>query len=471
MLFNSYVFWVFLAIVMVLYSVLRHRKQNIMLLIASYIFYGWWDWRFLSLILLSTIVDFNVARAIGKTSSPRRRKSLITISLVTDLGILGLFKYYDFFISSFDNLLVSLGIHAQFPLMHLILPVGISFYTFQTLSYTIDVYRGKMTPTPHFLDFALYICFFPQLVAGPIERSTHLLPQVTNPRVRRREDFREGLYHVMIGLLKKVVIADNLAAVVDMVFQTPIDQLSGTECLFGVYAFAFQIYGDFSGYSSIAQGVAKWLGFDLMFNFRMPYFAQSPSEFWRRWHISLSTWLRDYLYIPLGGNRFGSFNTYRNLLITMLLGGLWHGAAWTFVAWGAFHGLLLCIYRPFEPDRHATPVQRSWPIRLFKVVVMFHLVCFSWLLFRAESITQAWDMCRLILTDLHITPLAIAILGTTLFYAGPVILYELWVFYADDMMKLTRVRWYWRGLVYSYCVLMLILFPPPVANAFIYFRF
>ncbi|HSW46461.1 MAG TPA: MBOAT family O-acyltransferase [Phycisphaerae bacterium] len=441
-----------------------------MLLVASNIFYGWWDWRFLTLIWITILTDYFVSRAIHRTASPGRRKRLLCISLVVDLGILGLFKYYDFFIGSLDRLFQSLGLRLDIPLMQLILPVGVSFYTFQTLSYTIDVYRGRTKPAGRLLDLALYVCFFPQLVAGPIERSERLLTQVINPRTHRPGDFREGLYHVMIGLFKKVVIADNVAPMVDLIFSTSTNQLTGGECLIGVYAFALQIYGDFSGYSSIAQGVAKWFGFDLMYNFRMPYFSQTPSEFWRRWHISLSTWLRDYLYIPLGGNRGNTFSTYRNLMITMLLGGLWHGAAWTFVAWGVFHGLMLCAYRPFEKDRNAPPT-RSRLLRLLKIAVMFHLVCFSWLLFRADSITQAWEMFRLIVTDLRITPLAVSILASVLFYAGPVLLLETWLFFADDMLKLTRVRWYWRGLVYTYFVMMITLFPPPVANAFIYFRF
>ncbi len=471
MLFNSYVFFVFLSVVAALYFVLRHRSQNRMLLVASNLFYGWWDWRFLSLIWITIINEYFVARAIHRTESPARRKRLLLISLTVNLGILALFKYYDFFAGSLDTLFQSIGLRVDLPLMHLILPVGISFYTFQALSYTIDVYRGRTAPARSVLDLGLYVCLFPQLVAGPIERSEHLLPQVLKPRVHRQGDFREGLYHVTSGLFKKVVIADNLASIVDMIFATPTSQLSGAECLVGVYAFAFQIYGDFSGYSSIAQGVAKWLGFDLMYNFRMPYLAQSPSEFWRRWHISLSTWLRDYLYIPLGGNRGGSFATYRNLLITMLLGGLWHGAAWTFVAWGAFHGLLLCAYRPFEKDPKAPPVRCLLPVRVLRIAVMFHLVCIGWLLFRAESIGQAWDMGRLIFTDFQITPLTLSIFAAIAFYAGPILLLELWIFIADDMLKLTRVRWCWRGLVYTYCVLMLILFPSPVANAFIYFRF
>jgi len=468
-LFNSYVFWAFLAIVMALYFVLPHRLQNRMLLVASYVFYGWWDWRFLTLIVISTFVDYGASLGIARSASPGRRKALLALSVIANLGMLGVFKYYDFFTTQLNELLTSIGVAAPLPLLHVILPVGISFYTFQTMSYTIDVYRGHTEPTDRFWDFALYVCFFPQLVAGPIERSRRLLPQVLHERPRDGNNFRDGLYFVILGLFKKVVIADNLAAVVNTIFNNDISQVSGAECLVGVYAFAFQIYGDFSGYSNIAQGVAKWMGFDLMHNFRMPYFADSPSDFWARWHISLSTWLRDYLYIPLGGNRRGSLLTYRNLMLTMLLGGLWHGANWTFIAWGAFHGLLLCAYRPFRRPKGAPPP--AWPRRLLQIIVMFNLACFGWLLFRAQTITQAWEMCRLIFTDFRITPFAVAGLGMILFFAGPLVAFEIWLHRSGDLMKLTKVSWIWRSLVYSYCVSMMFFFPPPVANAFIYFRF
>ena len=269
--------------------------------------------------------------------------------MVANLGILGFFKYFDFFVESLATLLEGLGFHASRPVLGIVLPAGISFYTFQAMSYTIDIYRGKTEPTRNFGDFALFVCFFPHLVAGPIMRAHTLLPQVIHPRVRSATDFREGLALVLIGLFKKLVLADNMAPIANSVFVRLADGntagLSGSEIMIGIYAFAFQIYGDFSGYSSIARGISKWLGFDLVINFHIPYLAVTPSDFWRRWHISLSSWLRDYLYIPLGGNRHGRLVEYRSLIITMLLGGLWHGASWTFVAWGLYHGAILCAYR------------------------------------------------------------------------------------------------------------------------------
>jgi alginate O-acetyltransferase complex protein AlgI len=472
MLFNSYAFWLFFAIVAALYYRLPHRGQNLLLLAASYFFYGCWDWRFLGLIAFSTTVDYFVSHALGREERPARRKLLLATSLTVNLGVLAFFKYYGFFSTEFARLLANVGLPALVPQLDIVLPVGISFYTFQTLSYTVDVYRRDCPPAERWTDFALFVSFFPQLVAGPIERATHLLPQVLRPRVHRAGDFAEGLYFVLVGLFTKVFVADTLAMVTNGVFATPTSQLTGAESLLGVYAFAFQIYGDFAGYSAMARGVAKWLGFDLMENFRRPYFAQSPSEFWQRWHISLSQWLRDYLYIPLGGNRGGSLLTYRNLMLTMLLGGLWHGAAWTFIIWGAFHGAILCLYRFFETrgDRTAK-VERSVAAQWARRIVMFHLVCVGWLLFRAESMAQVVEMLRLMVTDFTWTPLASTMLGMILFYAGPLVLLELWQEFAPRQATLLDRPWWVRAAVYAGLVQLMVLFPPPVPSEFIYFQF
>lgn len=481
MLFNSFTFWVFFACVLLLYAVLRHRGQNIMLLIASYIFYGSWDWRFLTLIWLSTAVDFSAGLIIDSSLSASRRRAMLALSLCFNLGLLGFFKYYDFFAVQLNTLLNFVGIEDSLPILNILLPVGISFYTFQSISYTIDVYRGEIKPTRNLLDFALYVCFFPQLVAGPIERYTQLMPQVANPRRVTRDGWTEGLYHIMVGLFKKIVIADNLASFAQAIFATPVEQLSGFECLIGTYAFAMQVYGDFSGYSSIAQGVAKLMGFELMYNFRMPYFAATPSDFWHRWHISLSLWLRDYLYIPLGGNRLGNHRTYYNLMITMVLGGLWHGAAWTYIWWGIFHGALLCAYRPFEQQLRPLFSTQRWGLsRIILMVVMFHFVCIGWIFFRAINVDQAFTMLAKITCDstwLQIGSyperfaLAWTGLGQILLFAGPLLLFEFWVERTGDMLALVRVHWSWRALVYSYFVLMLLFFPPIVKHEFIYFQF
>lgn len=477
MLFNSYIFWVFFALVFILYRRLRHRAQNYMLLVASYVFYGYWDWRFLFLMLFSTVIDYTAAILIARNNSRPRRKVVLVTSIVIQLTLLGLFKYYGFFSQQLASLFGFVGIPIYQPALKFLLPVGISFYTFQTMSYMIDVYRGEYPCEKNFVNFALFVSFFPHLVAGPLVRATKLLPQIATARTRRPDDFREGLYYIAIGLFKKVLVGDNLAAVANSVFQTNPSTLTGLECIVGIYAFAFQIYCDFSGYSSIAQGLAKWLNIDLTTNFNLPYFATSPTDFWRRWHISLSTWFRDYLYIPLlrrGAQPASKAKLFSALLIVMLLSGLWHGAAWTFVLWGAYHGLLLVGYRLIsrkKPD--ASNDYASVPLtgHLIRVVIMFHLVCFGWLLFRAESISQVWAIMGRIAFDFHWTPFVSAALTMILVFAGPLVIYEFWLDRRQDLLSLTRIDWRVRAVVYSYCSLLLLFFPPPVSNVFIYFQF
>jgi alginate O-acetyltransferase complex protein AlgI len=477
MLFNSYIFWVFFAAVFVLYRRLGHRGQNYMLLAASYVFYSYWDWRFLFLMLFSTVIDYFAALLIARSQSRSRRKAVLVTSIVTQLTLLGLFKYYGFFSEQLASLFGVVGIPVYLPALKFLLPVGISFYTFQTMSYMIDVYRGDYRAERNFVNFALFVSFFPHLVAGPLVRATKLLPQIATPRVRRPDDFREGLYYIAIGLFKKVFVGDNLAAVANSIFQTSPGKLSGVECLVGIYAFAFQIYCDFSGYSSIAQGLAKWLNIDLTTNFNLPYFATSPTDFWRRWHISLSTWFRDYLYKPLlkrGAQPAGRARLFASLMVVMLLSGLWHGAAWTFVLWGLYHGLLLVGYRLIskkESARAEVPANLPLVAYLVRIVVMFHLVCLGWLLFRAESISQVGIMLSRLVLDFHWTPFASSGFAMILFFAGPLVVYEFWLERRQDLLSLSRIDWRARALVYSYCSLMLLFFPPPVSNVFIYFQF
>jgi D-alanyl-lipoteichoic acid acyltransferase DltB (MBOAT superfamily) len=471
MLFNSYIFWLFFAIVILLYRLLPFRAQNRMLLLASYTFYASWNWVFIFLLSGHTLMDFFLARAMHSAKSPARKKQFLILAVTANLSLLGFFKYYGFFSHELAALLSSVGINAPIPILNVILPVGISFYTFQELSYLIDIYKGRTKPVKNILDFALYVSFFPQLVAGPIERSDHLIPQLLNPRKNLPEDFSEGTYLVLAGLFRKIVIADNMAALANAVFSRPTSELTGAECLIGIYAFALQIYGDFSGYSSIAQGIARWMGIRLMDNFRMPYLATSPSDFWRRWHISLSTWLRDYLYIPLGGNRGSNFLTYRNLMLTMTIGGLWHGANWTYIAWGIYHGALLCIWRPFEQRKPKDAPPDVLPFRILKILLMFHLVCIGWLLFRAESMTQAALMLQKIATNFQWTPGAQYSLSMILLLAAPLLLFEIWLERRKDILALVKVPWLARGLAYSYLVWMLQVFPAEAAHEFIYFQF
>lgn len=380
MFFNSFAFLAFLILFLGIYALLPHRAQNGWILLGSYFFYGCWDYRFLSLIAFSTVIDYGVGLALDRETQPGKRKGWLLLSLCVNLGLLGTFKYLGFFVSSAAALLAPLFPESSLePGLSIILPVGISFYTFQTMSYTLDIYRGQLRPTRNFIDFAAFVSFFPQLVAGPIERAGNLLPQIQQPRSVKREDIRMGSFLLLYGLFQKTVVADNLAVLADAGFQNP---SNGPTSLLATYAFAFQIFADFDGYSNMARGMARLMGFRLIHNFHAPYFAVSPSEFWRRWHISLSTWLRDYLYIPLGGNRTGARRTQINLMLTMLLGGLWHGAAWTFVTWGALHGLLLICW-PRKAARAS-----SWS-RWLQRLLLFNLVCLGWILFRAESFPQA----------------------------------------------------------------------------------
>jgi alginate O-acetyltransferase complex protein AlgI len=398
MLFNSPQFIIFFLVVFSLYwLVLRKRAQNILLLIASYIFYGFWSWKFLSLLLISTIVDYFVGLAIGKAETQRRKRHLLYISLLTNLGLLGTFKYAGFFISEAEAFLTTLGFQVHPHTLAIILPVGISFYTFQTLSYTIDIYRGKLKPTRNLLDFALFVSFFPQLVAGPIERATHLLPQVQSPRTFSFDAAASGIQLMFWGLFKKVVIADNLAPFVNAVYGQP-SAYDGAMLATATAFFAFQIYCDFSGYSDIARGCARTLGFDISVNFRLPYFSKNPVEFWQRWHISLSTWFQDYLYFPLAMHyvrKGGWLAKYRAHIVAMTLIGLWHGANWTFILFGLYWGLVIAFYlvtKEFAVDTVWTNLAAKGLWRaaadLAAIAAMFIVACVGWVLFRAESMAD-----------------------------------------------------------------------------------
>lgn len=490
MLFNTLVFWLFFILVYLLYRVLPHRRQNGLLLLASYVFYGWWDWRFLGLIWLSTIVDYVSARMIETAHRGGRRRAWLVTSVVVNLGLLGLFKYFDFFASSLARLMQVAGLHADDVTLSIVLPVGISFYTFQTMSYTIEVYRGTIRARRNLLDLALYVAFFPQLVAGPIERAGRLLPQIEKPRQMGAGAMRAGAWLCLWGLFKKMVIADNLGLLADSVFSGNAAP-SGGELLVGVLAFAFQIYCDFSGYSDIARGLARLMGFSLMRNFNIPYMAADPSSFWKRWHISLSTWLRDYLYIPLGGNRRGRRRTWINLMITMLLGGLWHGASWLFVLWGLYHGLLLVGYRlvgagwsrlkarstavaALERTAGSRPVPAAL-VRGGGIGLMFFLVCGSWILFRSPSPTYivllfhsamdlGFQLSRTL--DLLSTQKMVLLLLFPL-----TTLLELCQYRSDDEFVIFRLPPVLRGVLYAIFYFAIIILGTPNAKPFIYFQF
>ncbi|NND52322.1 MAG: MBOAT family protein [Flavobacteriaceae bacterium] len=401
MLFNSLDFAIFLPIVFLLYwFVTKHnlKLQNALIVISSYVFYGWWDYRFLSLIIFSTLVDYIVGLQLKKADRKPKRQLLLWTSILVNIGFLGFFKYYNFFVDNFIDAFSFFGKQIQPNTLNIILPVGISFYTFQTLSYTIDVYRKKLEPTRNFMAFAAFVSFFPQLVAGPIERATNLLPQFYNKRAFNYNKAVDGLRQILWGLFKKIVIADNCAFFVNTIFDGH-GGYSGSTLLIGVVFFAFQIYGDFSGYSDIAIGTARLFGFDLKQNFAFPYFSRDIAEFWRRWHISLSTWFRDYVYIPLGGSRVSKLLQIRNVLIIFLVSGFWHGANWTFIVWGLLNGLYFLPLMLMKRNRKHLEVVANNSVlpsirELIAMLITFGITVFAWIFFRAESISQAFSYIK-----------------------------------------------------------------------------
>lgn len=398
MLFNSIEFLIFLPLVFFLYwyGFQRNlRLQNLFIVIVSYVFYGWWDWTFLLLIFFTSVCSYLSGLWIGKAEKRCVRRWICAGNIVLNLGILGVYKYYDFFVDSFVTAFHHIGVHLSAETLGLVLPVGISFYTFQALSYTIDVYKKKLPATRDAVAFFAYISFFPQLVAGPIERATNLLPQFQRGRTFQYDLAVDGMRQILWGFFKKIVIADNCARYVNLIF-SDVQSQSGSTLLLGAVFFTFQIYGDFSGYSDIAIGTAKLFGIRLMQNFRTPYFSRDIAEFWRRWHISLTTWFRDYVYIPLGGSRVVRWKVIRNTFVIFLLSGLWHGANWTFVTWGGYHSLLFIPLLLLKRNRKNTDTVaegRFLPSlkEFFQMTLTFLLVVFGWIIFRAESILQAWN--------------------------------------------------------------------------------
>jgi len=388
-LFNSFIFFIFLLVVLPLYYLLPRKAKNPLLLVSSYFFYGYWDYRFTALLAISTIVDYFIGQKLFSVKNDKKRNYFLLISIFTNLGILGVFKYYGFFVESFAPMASIFGGNLDYLHLNIILPVGISFYTFQTMSYTIDIYRKKIKPTKNFIDFAVFVSFFPQLVAGPIERAKNLLPQISNIPKPTKNQIEKGITLIVVGLFKKVMIGDTAGRIVDNIFAQP-ELYKSPELLAALILFSIQIYADFSGYSSIARGTAKLLGIELMKNFEQPYLSRNITEFWRRWHISLSTWLRDYLYISLGGNRKGITRMYINLMITMLLGGLWHGASWNFVIWGGLHGIYLAIHKLILKEKKVdNRFIYTNPLSLFRfignVIITYIIVLITWLFFRATD--------------------------------------------------------------------------------------
>ena len=406
MLFNSLDFAIFLPIVFIFYWFVANKNlklQNFLIVTASYLFYGWWNWRFLSLILLSTIIDFMVGNKLRNEENQLKRKVLLWTSILVNLGFLVFFKYYNFFLDNFITAFSFFGqdIHANS--LNIILPIGISFYTFQTLSYTIDVYKQKLEPTKDFIAFSAFVCFFPQLVAGPIERATHLLPQLYKKRTFDYSKAVDGMRQILWGLFKKIVIADNCAEYANQIFNNSAD-MNGSTLVLGALFFTFQIYGDFSGYSDIAIGTSRLFGFDLMRNFNFPYFSRDIAEFWRRWHISLSTWFRDYLYIPLGGSRGGTWMKVRNTFIIFIVSGFWHGANWTFIIWGALNAIYFLPLLLTNNNRNNLETVAQGKLlpsikELSFMLLTFGITVFAWIFFRAENINHAFSYITGILSE------------------------------------------------------------------------
>ncbi len=480
MLFNSFEFFVFLPIVFFLYWFVFHgiRWQNLLIVISSYIFYGWWDWRFLFLIALTSLSSFSSGLLLEYFEDHSRRKKIIcAINIILNIGILSIFKYFNFFIDNLNSLLGTLNYHLDWVTINIILPVGISFYTFQALSYTIDVYQKKLPVTHDIIEFFAYISFFPQLVAGPIERATNLLPQFQSKRHFEYAHAVDGLRQMLWGFFKKLVVADNCAIIVNDYWNFYQDLPGVTLFMLGVL-FSFQIYCDFSGYSDIAIGCARLFGFNLMRNFNFPYFSRSIPEFWRRWHISLTTWFRDYIYFPLGGSRCNKWIIIRNVYIVWAISGLWHGANWTFVCWGLFHASLLAIYNLFGINskyKQNVAYGRVLPnIReFFQMVITFFLAVIGWIIFRSENMTQAQEFLLSMVNN--------NFFDASTMYGKKIILYSLLVILIEWIqrdkqhalqfasIKPFNYKWF-RWAVY-YAIIFLIACFYGKEQSFIYFQF
>jgi len=500
MLFNSGVFLKFFAAFLLLYWLARNslKARNLLIVAASYLFYGWWTppgadksfsadfagyvlaavWqcRFLGLLFATSVLDFSVGLGLERLRSPWARKLLLALSIVANLSVLGFFKYCDFFISSTAAVLAQFGVSTQSHLLGIILPVGISFYTFQSMSYALDVYRRQIPATRSFVNFLAFVSFFPQLVAGPIERASHLLPQFGRTVVITRALLEEGLWLILWGMFKKVALADNFAPLVKMVYHN--SSYSAPTVILGTVAFALQIYCDFSGYSDIARGTARVLGFDILWNFNLPYAATSLRDFWRRWHISLSTWLRDYLYISLGGNRRGPARGYFNLIVTMLLGGLWHGAAWHFVLFGAWHGVGLAVQRALanrnpspRADGHSSFVIRHSSLRrVLAWLGTMLFVLYGWLLFRAGSWQQVLDLTRA-LADWTSPPWMGSFVLNLVMFAAPLVLIEAWQVRRKNLLAPLTLPGWGKAALQGALLIGILLFWQKEKMPFIYFQF
>lgn len=480
MLFNSIDFAIFLPIVFLLYWFVMNKNlklQNLLIVVASHVFYGWWDWRFLSLIIFSTVIDYTVGRQLRNEENQLKRKILLWTSILVNLGFLGFFKYYNFFLDNFITAFSFFGQEIQGNSLNIILPVGISFYTFQTLSYTIDVYKRKLEPTNDFIAFSAFVSFFPQLVAGPIERATHLLPQFYRKRTFDYSKAVDGMRQILWGLFKKIVIADNCAEFANQIFNNSAD-MNGSTLVLGALFFTFQIYGDFSGYSDIAIGTSRLFGFDLMQNFNFPYFSRDIAEFWRRWHISLSTWFRDYLYIPLGGSRGGTWMKVRNTFIIFIVSGFWHGANWTFIIWGALNAIYFLPLLLTNNNRNNLETVAQGKLLpsikdLALILLTFGLTVFAWIFFRANNIEHAFSYVSEIFSSSLFSPIQEFNLKTIkLIFLIIILVIIEWIgrSHVHALEGMPQYRQIVRWMFYIALILMIIIFSGS-RQEFIYFQF
>ena len=483
MLFNSIDFAIFLPIIFLIYWFVTNKNlklQNLLIVVASYVFYGWWDWRFLSLIVFSTIVDYSVGRQLRAEENQHKRKILLWTSILVNLGFLGFFKYYNFFLENFITAFSFFGQEIQGNSLNIILPVGISFYTFQTLSYTIDVYKRKLEPTKDFIAFSAFVSFFPQLVAGPIERATNLLPQFYNKRTFDYSKAVDGMRQILWGLFKKIVIADNCAEYANQIFNNSAD-MNGSTLVLGAIFFTFQIYGDFSGYSDIAIGTSRLFGFNLMQNFNFPYFSRDIAEFWRRWHISLSTWFRDYLYIPLGGSRGGIWMKVRNTFIIFIVSGFWHGANWTFIVWGALNAIYflpLLLTNNNRNNLETIAQGKTLPSvkELSFMLLTFGLTVLAWIFFRAENMGHAISyISEIFSSSLFGTPKFVGLSKAliTIILIAIFLIVEWKGREAQYAIEHIGHKWYRpiRWTFYSLIIFAIGMYMPSSESPFIYFQF
>src|SRR5256714_5247184 len=477
MLFDSPAYFLFLIPVALVYWRLPHRAQNILLLCASYFFYGWWDWRFLALMICSSLIDFLIAQRITPKSGNVNRRKWLIFSLIVNFSILGTFKYFNFFVDSFSTMLGTFGVHnVPLPLIRILLPPGISFYTFQEVAYIVDVYKDRLAPAKSVVEYGMFISLFPHLIAGPIQRPGHLLPQVQRERVLDSDRFFDGLLLIFSGLVRKCVVADNCALLANAAFAGQLGPPNFWVVLIGTYAFAWQVYGDFSGYSDIARGSAQLLGFHFVVNFRQPYLSKRLQEFWRRWHISLSTWLRDYLYVPLGGSAGGKWKTGRNLLITMILAGLWPGAAWTYVFFWAIHGVVLAVERFFFPakakqkdaarSQHSASVFSLWAQR----ILTFNVFCLSLAFFRAASLPAAVQFLAGLSSFAWRMEYASAFFMLCLF-SLPLFVVDLLMEASNQEYPFANASYAVRTALAAFTLIVLALFSGNSLHAFVYFQF